>query len=82
MILHTLRPTCCSSIKNCAPRSSSVTNCSSWMVIDPIPARTRFFAISFARAFMPIRRMLAVRSLDHGQSSKYNGRSNMDDHFS
>ena len=31
---------------------------------------------------MPIRRMLAVRSLDHGQSSKNDGHSTIDSHFS
>lgn len=33
------------------------------MVSEPMPARTRFFAISFARAFTVTRRMFADRIL-------------------
>ncbi|KAL1854898.1 hypothetical protein VTK73DRAFT_8645 [Phialemonium thermophilum] len=56
-------PRWCSSAdrKNCAPKSASVTASWSMMVSDPMPANTRFLAISLARAFMVMRRMLALR---------------------
>jgi hypothetical protein len=50
-------------MKNWAPKSSSVTTSWSARVIEPMPARTRFFAISLARALIETRRMLAVRIL-------------------
>jgi hypothetical protein len=40
-----------------------VTTSWSASVMEPMPARTRFFAISFARALIETRRMLAVRIL-------------------
>lgn len=58
---RTFLPTSASLTKNCAPRSSSVTFSWSASVMEPIPANTRFFAISLARALMETRRMLAVR---------------------
>ena len=58
---------CASSRKNCASKSVSVTGSWSMMVSEPMPARTRFFATSLARALMVMRRMLADRILSEGQ---------------
>jgi hypothetical protein len=59
----TFLPMSASLMKNCAPRSSSVTTSWSARVMEPMPAKTRFFAISLASALMETRRMLAVRIL-------------------
>lgn len=64
---QTFRPTCFSVMKNCAPRSSSVTTSWSRIVSDPMPANTRFLATSLANARMVMRRMLADRNLGNCQ---------------
>lgn len=56
-------PMCSSWMKNCEAGSSSATTSGSRTVSEPIPASTRFFAISFAIARMPIRRILELRIL-------------------
>ena len=41
-----------------------------------MPARTRFFAISFAKALIEISRTFAVRSLNRSQESLYSMSAN------
>jgi hypothetical protein len=60
----TFLPTSASLRKNWAPRSFSVTTWWSARVIEPMPARTRFFATSLASALIVTSRMFALRILE------------------